>query len=165
MLAGWFRLRFPHLVHASVASSAPVEAVLDMTGYNDYMANAYSVADNGVGGSSACEAAIRTGHASIGTMFNTADGRSTLAKIFGREANWYADRDNQANFAGNGVAYFPAQENDPSCSEPACDVGSICQIMTNVSLGDEVARLAQVRMAGSSGVKDEEHISRSRGHK
>lgn len=35
MLAGWFRLRFPHLVHASVASSAPVQAELDMRGYND----------------------------------------------------------------------------------------------------------------------------------
>lgn len=35
MLAGWFRLRFPHLVHAAVASSAPVQAQLDMRGYND----------------------------------------------------------------------------------------------------------------------------------
>jgi len=42
MLAGWARLKFPHLVHASVASSAPVQAVVDMTGYYDVTARAYA---------------------------------------------------------------------------------------------------------------------------
>ena len=30
MLAGWFRLKYPNLVHGSIASSAPVKAQLDM---------------------------------------------------------------------------------------------------------------------------------------
>ena len=34
MLAGWFRLKFPQLIHASIASSAPVQAKVDMTEYN-----------------------------------------------------------------------------------------------------------------------------------
>ncbi|ELV13498.1 Thymus-specific serine protease [Tupaia chinensis] len=34
-LAAWARLKFPHLVSASVASSAPVRAVLDFSAYNE----------------------------------------------------------------------------------------------------------------------------------
>ena len=33
MLAGWFRTKYPHLVHAAVSSSAPVIAQVDMVGY------------------------------------------------------------------------------------------------------------------------------------
>ena len=40
MLAGWFRLKFPNLVHASIASSAPVQAKVDMNEYNDVTAAA-----------------------------------------------------------------------------------------------------------------------------
>eukprot|EP00911_Craspedida_sp_UC1_P001132 UC1_evm1s854 len=116
MLAGWFRLKFPHLVHASVASSAPVEAQLDMRGYNDVVASAYSVSDNGVGGSPACQEAIRKGHADIKTAFESDSGRTRLASLFGHTASWYQDTSNQAAFAGNGVAYFPAQGNDPTCT-------------------------------------------------
>merc|ERR1719389_1114642 len=59
MVAGWSRLKHPELIHASVASSAPVLAKLDMNEYLDHMAKAYTVSDNGVGGSVACRDAIR----------------------------------------------------------------------------------------------------------
>ena len=38
MMAGWSRLKYPHLVHAAVASSAPVQASLEMPGYNQVRA-------------------------------------------------------------------------------------------------------------------------------
>eukprot|EP01059_Diplonema_ambulator_P031121 TRINITY_DN5628_c0_g1_i2.p1 TRINITY_DN5628_c0_g1~~TRINITY_DN5628_c0_g1_i2.p1 ORF type:complete len:502 (+),score=157.98 TRINITY_DN5628_c0_g1_i2:98-1603(+) len=145
MLAGWFRLKFPHLVHASVASSAPVKAQVDMRGYNDVVASAFSVSDQGVGGSPACTANIANGHQTIGQMFNTTEGRQTLSQLFGHTPDWYESTSNQASFAGNGVASFPAQSNDPACTQPACNIGKICAIMTDASLGDNVQRLAHLR--------------------
>lgn len=56
----------------------------------------------------------------------------------------YADTGNQASFAGNGVAYFPSQGNDPTCTQPACNIKSICNVMTDASTGDEVQRLSVV---------------------
>lgn len=40
MLASFVRLKLPHLVHAAVSSSAPVQAQLDMRGYFDVVAAA-----------------------------------------------------------------------------------------------------------------------------
>ena len=49
MLASFARIKLPHLIYASASSSAPVEAQVDMTGYNDVTAEAYAVSDEGVG--------------------------------------------------------------------------------------------------------------------
>ena len=40
MLAGWARVLYPTLFHASIASSAPVVAKLEMREYNDIAARA-----------------------------------------------------------------------------------------------------------------------------
>jgi len=159
MLAGWARLKFPHLIHAAVSSSAPVRAELDMRGYNDVVAEAYAVSVEQVGGSVACREAIRKGHEMIGTMFGTAKDRAKLASGFGGKAEWYADAANQLSFAGQGVAQFPAQENDPACGEPACNIAGICAAMTNTSLGDEVARLAHLRRVQSSSLAAAGHTA------
>jgi len=147
MLAGWARLKFPHLIHAAVSSSAPVRAEVDMRGYNDVVADAYAVADEGVGGSPACTMAIKKGHQQIGAMFGSPTGRKTLSSLFGNNDSWYEDVSNQRVFAGYGVADFPAQGNDPTCSEGMCNIKRICEAMTNVRIGSEVHRLAAVRKA------------------
>jgi len=38
MLSGWMRIKFPHLVHASVSSSAPVKSKLDFPEFLDMVA-------------------------------------------------------------------------------------------------------------------------------
>jgi len=162
MLAGWFRLKFPHLVFAAVSSSAPVLAQLDMQGYNNVVATAFSISDNGVGGSPECTKAIAAGHKAIGPLMLNASGRQMLAPLFKLpSADWLANIANQKSFAGEGVAAFDAQSNDPSCTDPACNIASICKIMLNTGLGDEVHRLAAVRAAQGGQVRPRRELFRS----
>jgi len=114
--------------------------------YNDAVARAYTVEDNGVGGSLACRDAIRQGHHRIEIMLR--EGAAGLAEIERRlnlSDGALRTRAAQQAFLGNGVAQFPAQENDPACEEPACNIGKICAIMLNTSLGDELDRLVKLR--------------------
>jgi len=125
-----------------------VLAKLEMSEYNDVVHSAFTVGNDGVGGSEECANAIAEGHKEIGDMMRSDSGREILAKLFALpSAQWLENPDNQKAFAGNGVADFPAQSNDPSCKDPACDIGSICRIMLNSSLGDTVHKLAAVRAA------------------
>ncbi|XP_008824869.1 thymus-specific serine protease [Nannospalax galili] len=54
-LAAWTRLKFPHLVFASVASSAPLRAVLDFSAYTEVVSR--SLTSAAIGGSLECRAA------------------------------------------------------------------------------------------------------------
>ena len=54
MLASFVRMKYPDLIHAAVASSAPVLGALDMPGYNDVTAQAYGLPS--VGGTASCNA-------------------------------------------------------------------------------------------------------------
>ena len=88
MLAGWSRLKHPELIHASVASSAPVFATFDMCPahvkrvclarpqYTDHMAYAYTISHEAVGGSKACKEAIRAGHAWVEDLWQPFKGLS-----------------------------------------------------------------------------------------
>jgi serine protease 16 len=80
MLAAWARSKFPHLIHASVSSSAPVQAVANMQGYNDVTADA--LADEAVGGSEKCVAAVRAAFADLGARLSLAEGRRQLERDF-----------------------------------------------------------------------------------
>jgi len=145
MLAGWFRVKYPQLVHAAVASSAPVHAKVEMSEYNDWTAFAYTV--ESVGGSEKCSANIADGHARIGKMMDTDEGRQELKSLFPQipSADWLKIRSNRRDFAGEGVAYFPTQGNDPVCGQPACNIEKICAIMTdNATTTCNVKKLAQV---------------------
>ncbi|XP_046959029.1 thymus-specific serine protease [Lynx rufus] len=62
-LAAWARLKFPHLIFASVASSAPVRAVLDFSEYNEVVSR--SLTSAAVGGSPECRAAAAAAFADV----------------------------------------------------------------------------------------------------
>ena len=146
MLAGWSRVLYPSLFHASISSSAPVIAKLDMVEYFDITARAYSLTS--VGGSAACEANIRKGHVSIKQLFNTSAGRAQLASLFPavkiHGSDWLSTREGQSEFAGNGVISFPSQSNDPSCTGYACNIAQICKVMTGGEAASPLHRLAKL---------------------
>jgi hypothetical protein len=147
ILAGWSRLAHPELIHAAVASSAPVQAQLDMYEYNDAVARAYTVDDNNVGGSEACRLAIATGHRQLEKLLETSDGIAKAESLLGFSKGDLGTRRKQQEQLGMGAANFPAQENDPACEEPACNIKKICAIMRDESHGDELHRIAAVKSA------------------
>lgn len=61
MLAGWARLKYPHLFHAAVSSSSPLRAQLDFSQYAEIMRDSLASGADGVGGSEDCAAAVETG--------------------------------------------------------------------------------------------------------
>jgi len=127
MMAGWFRVLHPDIVHASVSSSAPVIAKLDMNEYWDVGSKAYSIVS--AGGSDACYDSIKSGHATIGEMMGTKAGNEELARLFPRQVSsprQLNSTSGQRSFAGEGVVSFPAQSNDPTCTRSNCNIARSC---------------------------------------
>lgn len=156
MLAGFSRLKHPELIHAAVASSAPVHAKLDMFEYNDAVANAYSVSDNEVGGSPECRNAIREAHAVLEKMLLSKSGIYAAERALGLDRGSLATKDSQRDILGQGAAYFPAQGNEPSCTSPGCNIKKICEVMLDRSIGDELARLSAVRNAQQEALRSQQ---------
>jgi serine protease 16 len=143
MLAAWSRLTFPHLIHAAVASSAPVGAVLNFQGYNDVVGDA--LADAAVGGDAACVAGVRAAFAQLGDALSKPSGRRRLEAAFpicdGASPYAYTDSDSAPEerplddpFAAAALSeeltyLFPAQGNDPTCDAPACNIAAVCAVM------------------------------------
>jgi len=102
MLAALARLRYPQLIHASVSSSSPLEAVVDFPGYNNVVAQSMAAED--VGGSEKCLSAVKEGHAAIGQQLKTAEGRAYLEKLFNVcVPGSLDDVKNQEQFCGDGT--------------------------------------------------------------
>jgi serine protease 16 len=128
MMAGWARYRFPHLIHASVSSSAPVQAQLDFPEFFD--AVGMSLEYDVVGGSKECRASIEKGHDDLGNLLSLDQDSDILQKnqkivadLFQIEGGTYAldDARNLQIFMGQGVISIPVQSNDPSCGEENCN--------------------------------------------
>mmetsp|Transcript_23393 Transcript_23393/g.58507 ORF Transcript_23393/g.58507 Transcript_23393/m.58507 type:complete len:493 (-) Transcript_23393:89-1567(-) len=144
MLAGWFRLKYPHLVHAAVSSSSPLQAQLDFPEYNDVVGLALKEGD--VGGSDECFRRVAEGHADAATLLQTSEGRARIAAMF-NICGGASALDVPANarlFGGQGMILVPAQENDPSCTEEVCNIEKICHVMTQDSDATSLARLAKI---------------------
>jgi serine protease 16 len=143
MLAGWFRLKYPHLVWAAVASSAPVEAIENYQGYNNVVGQ--SMAATSVGGSTACQSAIQTAFKDLGTNLKTSSGQAALEKQFNVCGSGDLQiTNNQAEFLESLSELFPVQGNDPACTTLACNISSCCGVMLNSALGAPLDRLASL---------------------
>ena len=139
MLASWLRLKYPHLVHAAVASSAPVQAAFAMPGYDRVVGE--SLAETDVGGSRACARAVRAAFRALSDELRTREGRRRVEAQFhvcdtsseeseGSTGGPLDDATNRLEFLAALSEAFPAQSNDPACDAPACDISRVCDIMT-----------------------------------
>eukprot|EP00571_Detonula_confervacea_P014391 CAMPEP_0172303592 /NCGR_PEP_ID=MMETSP1058-20130122/5115_1 /TAXON_ID=83371 /ORGANISM="Detonula confervacea, Strain CCMP 353" /LENGTH=604 /DNA_ID=CAMNT_0013014471 /DNA_START=96 /DNA_END=1910 /DNA_ORIENTATION=- len=139
MLSAWSHLLHPEAIFAAVSSSAPVQAQLDFSQYNDHVGS--DLEDEFVGGSKECHAIVKEGHEQVvelleghslesdgdgdssedgvdqvATLFNVCDGAESLR----------ASRRNQEIFVGDGLIMVPAQGNDPSCTGEICNIKGLC---------------------------------------
>jgi len=147
-VSAWSRLKYPNHVYASVSSSAPVLAQYDFFEFLDHAGE--NAAISSIGGSEACRTALTAGHARVGDMMKTGQGRQSLATTFDLpSAAWLESSANRLDFAGWGVAYYEVQSNDPVCPDYACNVESFCSELLGgaeaVTTDDAVKNLAKIR--------------------
>lgn len=75
-LSAWFRLKYPHLVHAAVSSSAPMLALIDFPMYNEVVNNSLSLY------SPECPKQIADATDQVIDLVQTGEGRFALKQIF-----------------------------------------------------------------------------------
>jgi hypothetical protein len=140
MLAAWSRLKYPHLIHAAVSNSAPLEVVLDFSKYKDVYAR--SLMDDAVGGSLECVNVLHRAHLDAEEMILQRGKREDLeyiADLFDlcHGVDSLMDSKNVDAFLGDGMVFFDVQENDPSCTEPLCNIEKFCGNITQEAQNGE----------------------------
>jgi len=156
ILAAQGRAEYPELFFASVASSAPVRGVVDFRGFEDTVSDAYALDVEGINGSESCRDAIIDAHQEVGELLASEAGRQRLASLFKISSSALSTAAGRQQFAGCGLAHFPAQINDPMCKGPACGIAQICHIMRNAALGTPMERLSVVRQSQNIGNRKRE---------
>lgn len=132
MLASFARIKYPHLIHAAIASSAPVYATVNMPGYLETQVDDFALTS--IGGSKQCRDAVIESHRLVGDMLKNQTGKARIVRDFKLcSLDELNVSDNVGIFVGFGIFDMPAQENDPSCTTPLCNYEKICQAMLDPS--------------------------------
>lgn len=133
MLAGWARLKYPHLIYAAVSNSAPVQAKVDMASYNDWVA--FDLRYELVGGSEECLCIFREGHKQLADEIEKSESSAlnTIAEHFNLcDASDLKETGNAREFLGDGVVELRIQSNDPSCQEDMCNIEKVREMENHV---------------------------------
>lgn len=91
-----------------------------------------------------CRDNIAEGHQQIGMLLETDAGKQELNKMFNLLPAIDDLKINYVNEFGMGAAYFPAQGNDPLCTEKLCNIRKICEFMTSGKKSN-IEKLADLR--------------------
>lgn len=143
MLSAWARLKFPHLIHAAVSSSSPVQAIENFQGYNDVVGA--SLGNAMVGGSAECLQTVNSTFEELGAQLQSASGRRQLEALFhvcGQNALDVFE--NQQQLLQNLFDVFPVQSNDPTCTQPGCNIQQVCRLMLDPEVGTPLQRLGRL---------------------
>lgn len=153
MMAAWMRLKYPHLIHASIASSNPVHAQVNFQGYNDVVGQ--SMAAPIAGGSTACLSVIQQAYVALGQLLQDSNGVREVEKRF-NVCGGPGVLDNEDNvyqfMQGASTGLFGVQENDPNCQEPICNIQKQCAYLLDASNGaaplDRIVNLSNLTYQG-----------------
>jgi len=123
-LAAWFRLKYPHIIHASIASSAPVLAKVDFYEYMQVVAESISSED--VGGSDECRENVKRGYHELEKMLK--EGQEDKVGDTFDSCYSISDSKDQVSFLGNigGVWQGIVQYNNQQWP----NIEFVCSIMT-----------------------------------
>jgi len=128
-LSAWFRLKYPHLIAGSIATSAPVKAALDFPEYNEVVQRSL-----GFFSGPNCSNAIRSATQTITAMLQTPAGRQKVESIFSTCSPIETDNDVALFFSNleGGIAEIVQYNNDNNKYTPM-NINKLCSILTNGS--------------------------------
>ncbi|KAG7159003.1 serine protease-like 1, partial [Homarus americanus] len=136
-LAAWVRLKYPHLIHGSVASSAPVEAEVDFTQYLEVVRDSLATV------SEDCNTQIKEAHQQLDLLLVDQTGWDTITTMFklcsplnGKNTD---DVSNLFTYLTDNVEEV-VQYNR---YEDKININTICDIMLNGE-GDAIDRYADI---------------------
>jgi hypothetical protein len=143
-LASWFRLKYPHLAKASIASSAPVLAVLDMTTYLDVVGESLTKLA-GI----TCDQNIQLATNQIESLLSNMTGKQAISRYFNTCTIIQTDLD-VANFMSTIMGFFMETVQYNTDLPTMIDIQSLCAIMddSTKSLIDRYVAVAQLYTEG-----------------
>jgi len=131
-LAAWFRMKYPTVTIASVASSAPVQAVLDFWKYNDVVNNSFA----DLAGEE-CDARIQEATNAVESLLQSTAGIQKLQTLF-QTCGPIKTQEDIENFMSSLMGNFEGvvQYNDDNRNpiSKTYDIKYICNMMTNSSV-------------------------------
>ncbi|XP_020629406.1 putative serine protease K12H4.7 isoform X3 [Orbicella faveolata] len=145
-LSAWFRLKYPHLVHGSVASSAPVFAKVNFAEYMDVVTA--SLATTG----QECGKNIANATDTLHSLLSSEEGAKELSELFvlckPLDKDSFNDvatfaSDLSGNFAGV-VQYNKDNRAFEGAVGTNITIDTLCDIMNDNDIGDPLARYAKV---------------------
>ena len=138
LMSMYARYKYPHLIFASVSSSAPLQLKVEFPGYKKRQG--WDLTYDKIGGSQECHRIVKTGHDQAVALLqqpgnktnSTDDGSVVLAKKFNicKPSTALEKRRNQELLLGDGLINIMSQGNDQSCTEDElCNIAGLCRYM------------------------------------
>ncbi|XP_066954266.1 LOW QUALITY PROTEIN: putative serine protease K12H4.7 [Macrobrachium rosenbergii] len=137
-LAAWYRLKYPHLAHGAVATSAPMIAKVDFREYMEVVRNSLATA------SEDCNVAIKEANAEMEKQLADPVGWGALSERFRLCSPLDASIPDDVSLffetLADNFAYVVQYNNEVG----SVNIDSVCAVMQDESLGDPLDRYQEV---------------------